>query len=177
MTENKADAKIEGIGLDALFMDREAIEAGEWVKDLPGFPGVEVLTRGWNCAEAIAMRDLQMKMRDPRLIEGTDEYEAATKGDKLAHERELQRQIKEERSELLIRVLIKDWRGLAGIPFSENNLRIICTNDNALVARQALLNAALKCGQLKGSRDEAQLKNFVAGLGISFDLAGSTTVQ
>lgn len=174
MTENIA---LKGIGLDALFVDRDAVENGAWVEEIPGADGVKVLTKGWNCAEAIAMRDVQMTMRPPHLIDGTEEFDAAKKADPVGQQRQLTELQKRERAELLSRVLIKDWSGLGGIPFSQGNLDVICSNEAAMPARGVLFSAALKCGNMRGSREEAQLKNFVAGLGISFDSPASTTTQ
>lgn len=159
---------LKGIGLDALFLDRKAIEEGDWIDGIPGAEGVKVLTRGWNCADAIALRDRLTAARPRHLIEGSDEFAAAAKDDPVAHDRVLMDANKSDRSKVLM-LVIKGWNGLGGIPFTERNLEVICTNDDAMPARQILLNAALRCGQLKGSREEAQLKNFVAGLGISFE--------
>lgn len=165
MTDKTA---LKGIGLDALFVDRKAIEEGDWVDKIPGADGVRVLTRGWNCADAIALRDKLTAARDRSLIDGTDEFEAAAKADPVAHNRAVMEAQKADRSKILM-LVIKGWEGLGGIPFTPRNLEVICTNDDAMPARQILLNAAILCGQLKGSREEAQLKNFVAGLGISFE--------
>lgn len=166
----KEQQKVNNVSLDQLFIDQKAIEEGEWVGDMKDAPGVRVKTRGWNCAAAQARRTELLEQRPAHLVEGSDEFAEAKESDPVGHAKQLSEVNKQERSTVLKEILILDWDGLGGIPFSPQNLEVICANEGAMPARAILLNAALKCGDMRGKREEAQLKNFVAGLGISFDI-------
>ena len=170
----KEQQKVTGVSLDQLFTDQQAIEEGEWVSEIKDAPGVRVKTKGWNCAAAQARRAELTEQRPPHLIEGSEEFEAAQLADSAGHKKQLAEVNKKERSIILKEVLILDWEGLGGIPFSAHNLDVICTREDAMPARAILLSAAIACGDMRGKREEAQLKNFVAGLGISFDIPEPT---
>lgn len=176
MTKSNGEL-LKGIPLEQLFMNTAAIEDGEWVENIDGAPGVKVFTKGWNCAEAVAYREAQLRRRPADLIENTDEFEEAQKADPVDHRLRLNEVVRRERAELLRDVLIKGWANLGGIPFTPGNLAALCDQDAALPARQILLNAALQCGRFRTDREDAQLKNFVAGLGIKFDSPESTQIQ
>lgn len=169
-----AKAPLPGLKYEDLFTDNVAIEEGEWVRDIPDAPGVEIRTLGWSCAAAVARRAALLQERTPDLIEGTEEFAKAKEEDKDAHEIAVRERTKYERGLVLKELLIKDWKGLADIPFNAQNLEVICTNDSAIRARMILLNATMRCGDLRNKREEAQVKNFVAGLGINFDSPEST---
>lgn len=174
---NSNDKALKGIPLEQLFMNTTAIEDGEWIEDIDGAPGVKVFTKGWNCAEAVAYRETQLRQRPADLIENTEEFEAAQKSDAVDHRLRLNEVLRRERANLLRDVLIKGWANFGGIPFTPSNLAAICDEDAAMPARQILLNAALQCGRFRTNREDAQLKNFVAGLGIKFDSPESTQIQ
>ena len=173
MTGNKSE-KPKGVPLDALFIDHDAIEHGEWVDNIKGAPGVRVRCRGWNCADAVARREELMSKRAPEFVEGSDEFEDLKATDPVGHAKSMRDLNSRERGIILSEICILDWTGIGEIPFSEKNLSIVCTREEAIPFRNILMNAALTCGDMRNRREESQLKNFVDGLGISFASAEPT---
>lgn len=167
MTANKAKPK----KLSDYFIDNDARENGGWVRDVDGHPGVEIKTRAYGGKAATVFRDDLVRQRPAHLIEGSDEFKAAAKDDPTGHARELTELRTLEGSKVL-EFCVQDWKGLP-IPFSEQNLHIVCSRPEAVPLRGLLLSAALGVGALKedDDQDAARLKNFVAGLGISFEPA------
>lgn len=169
MSNPSAEEKIvKPVPLGNLFQDVEARENGGWVTNVDNMDGVDVKTRGWTSDYANKVRDDLIRARPPHLIEGTDEFIAAKATNPVAHKREVDDADTSERRTVL-KALILDWRNLGGIPYSENNLNIICFREEANGFRNILITAALQVGSMRHVQDEARLKNFVAGLGISFD--------
>lgn len=166
-TEKK---KLEGVSLDALMIDSKAVENGDWVKEIDGAPGAQVHTKGWNCAESMALRAELISARPPHLIEGSDEYEEAKKADPGGHAQQMTEVNRRERGEVL-KVIVMDWKGLGGIPFNSQNLNTVCEKDEFIPMRNILMNAALTVGDMRKRREDEQVKNFAVGLGISFDSA------
>lgn len=159
-TDQKPKAK-----LSSLFFNDEEKQKGGWV-DLPD--GVRVKAIGWTSAFAEQVKEDLLKKRPVDLIPGSDEFMAAAKANPIEHARKVRDAETEDRRETLAS-LITGWENFAGIPFSEQNLRVICTKDAAQGARDLLFQATFDVGKFKAGSDEGAVKNFVAGLGINFD--------
>lgn len=172
---NGTEVSVPALGYADLFLNDAARQNGDWIA-VPDFPNARVHTRGWGSTASQLAHQRFLEERPPHLVDGTDQFETARKLDKAAHDADIAARARFERRQIL-KELVLGWTGFAGIPFSKANLDVICDNENAAPFRDLLFNASLKVGQLKDEGDADRLKNFVAGLGISFDSPDSTPTK
>ena len=172
---NGAGAAAPALSYSDLFVDADKRQNGDWVP-VPGFPTAKIRVKSWASTVAQSASARLMEQRPQHLIEGTDQFDAAQKIDKAAHREDLMARTRYERREVL-KELVLDWDGFAGIPFSQKNLAKVCEDENAAPFRDILFSASLSVGKLTDDGGGERLKNFVAGLGISFDSPESTPIR
>lgn len=136
--------------ISSLKIDSAKIEAGAWVNEIAGLPGVRLRVRGLGCS---AYRDLQAKKiadlpRDVR-VKGIP---SAT--------------LQEIETECLVETILLDWRGIDSdevgadekpipLPWSKETARLYLTDPDYLVLRGGVLYAA----QVVADIGEADLKD------------------